>query len=370
MRAFSGFLTFGAIRLPMMAPGTASVDEVCQGLPEYRVFDDLLVRTRHVAPYMVLFTLYGQHVLDYITRSMGFRATDPYSYSNEIIRALFHRILGDRHQFAFNQLVKLEKSLLVPRLRDLVANGYTMARFLDEYVADPDSFVTFEIDACIHLDTAGDPPRRFEIKMFTCPGQSARLLARHLYPQPLKEFFVARDFMGFIAFATIHDPAGPALPPQYNPEVPEHLRTGWFLHLAIVDVRVLQTHHSATGRAERMLTAMRADHAFLARKINLNTHDCSISMITNYVKVIHMAYVIERMRRDLEESERRRDELERRREELERQREESERRREELERRREELERQREESERERKLLLKALKDAGIPSPLDKPGTS
>ncbi len=160
------------------------------------------------------------------------------------------------------------------------------------------------------------------------------------------------------------------MPPQYNPEVPEHLRTGWFLHLAIVDVRVLQTHHSATGRAERMLTAMRADHAFLARKINLNTHDCSISMITNYVKVIHMAYVIERMRRDLEESERRRDELERRREELERQREESERRREELERRREELERQREESERERKLLLKALKDAGIPSPLDKPGTS
>ncbi len=60
-------------------------------------------------------------------------------------------------------------------------------------------------------------------------------------------------------------------------------------------------------------------------------------MITNHVKVIHMAYVIERMRRDLEESERRRDESERRLEEL----------------------------ERENDLLLKALKDAGIPSPLD-----
>ncbi len=67
-------------------------------------------------------------------------------------------------------------------------------------------------------------------------------------------------------------------------------------------------------------------------------------MITNHVKVIHMAYVIERMRRDLEESERRRDESERR---------------------RDESERRLEELERENDLLLKALKDAGIPSPLD-----
>ncbi len=84
---------------------------------------------------------------------------------------------------------------------------------------------------------------------------------------------------------------------------------------------------------------MRNDHAFFAEKLSLNTHSCSISLIENYVKVIHMAYVIEQLKRDLEEERRLREEERRR----------------------------REESERQKKLLLKALKDAGIPSPLDDP---
>ena len=55
-----------------------------------------------------------------------------------------------------------------------------------------------------------------------------------------------------------------------------------------------------------------------------------------------MAYVIEQLQRELQEEQRQR----------------------------EESERQREEVEREKMILLKALKDAGIPSPLDKKGSS
>ena len=182
--------------------------------------------------------------------------------------------------------------------------------------------------------------------MVTCPDQSARVLARHLAPRRLAAYFVARDFMGFITFATIHDAGDPDSLPRYNEEVPGYLRTGWFLHLAIVDARILAKKQAAMKSAEQLLAAMRDDHAFLASKINLNTHDSSISMITNYVKVIHMAYVIEQLRRDLHESERRREESERRREE------------------------EREALEREKATLLKALKDAGIPSPLDEPDRS
>ncbi|MBN2151814.1 MAG: hypothetical protein JW839_10235, partial [Candidatus Lokiarchaeota archaeon] len=284
-----------------MDPGRAHVDEFCQHLPELRTFEDVIIRTRKVAPHAVLFTLYGQHVLVYITKSMNFRTTDPYSHSNEVTRDLFTRVFGDRYEFTFNQLLKMERSLLLPRLKQLVLEGFTLGNFVSSYEQDREPFVNVEIDACLHLEAAGTPPRRFEIKLFTCPGQSGRVLAQHLFPQPLKELFVARDFVGFISFATVHGAGDIARPPRYNDEVPEAYRTGWFLHLAVVDVNVLRTAQTAIDRAEQLLTAMRDDHAFLAGNINLNTNNCSISMIENYVKVIHMAYVIEQLRRDLQE---------------------------------------------------------------------
>ena len=322
-----------------MEPVVALVDEFCQHLPEYRAFDDMLIRTRQFVPHGVLFTLYGQHVLSYITKSLDFRSTDPYSHANDVTRALFQRLFGDRLAFSFNQHLTLERGLFLPRLEQLAKNGYTMDRLVREFRADPGSFVSVEIDACIGLDTSGDPPRRFEIKLFTCPGQSGRLLEQYLYPGVLADFFIARDFLGFITFATIHDAASPLQPPWYPDNLPRELRTGWFSHFAVVDARVLRATRTARERASQIISEMRNDHAFFVEKLDLYTQNCSTSMIENYVKVIHMAYVIEQLRRDLDESNRLR----------------------------EEERRMREEAERQKRLLLKALKDAGIPSPLDDP---
>ena len=347
------------MQVTMWHPGRgARIEELCDDVDEIRTFDDAIIRTRRATPHAILFTLYGPHVLDYITRSLTFRATDPASHVNNVTIELFTRVFGHRHILAFNQLVKLDKRLLVPKLKQLVKEGYTMERFVNEYENDPDGFVTAEIDATIHLDAGENPRRRVEIKLFTCPDGSCRVLAGHLRKAALQRLFATRDFLGFITFASIHDAGNPNLPPRYNNEVPERMRTGWFLHLAIVDARVMGIAGTATSRADALLDEMRRDHAFIAGKLNLNTHACSIDLITNYVKVIHMSYVIEKLKRDLEASERR-CESERCMREEERSMREEER------RMREEERRLREESEREKQLLLKALKDAGIPSPLD-----
>lgn len=328
----------------MHQPGPAVVDEIDQGIPELRSFEDVLIRTRRIAPHAVLFTLYGAHVVDYIARSMEFRATDPKSHVDDITRALFQRIFGGRYTLAFNKLIKLEKTLIVGKLRNLLDAGYTLEAFVEAYEKDAKPFTTVEIDASIQLDAEGQPKRRFEIKLFTCPGQSGSVLEGRMTRATLQRYFSTRDFMGFITFASIHDATHPKRPPRYNDKVPEAWRTGWFLHLAIVDARVLIAPGTARTLANEVLGAMQEDHAFMARHLSINTRDCPVSLIENYVKVINMSYIIEQLQRDLEESERRREELERR---------------------REELERQRDAMERKARRLEKALKDAGIPSPRD-----
>jgi hypothetical protein len=230
-------------------------------------------------------------------------------------------------------------------------NSVQFKIIIKKYEENEREFFKFEIDAELHLETVESPVRRFENKLYTCPGQSHEVLIKYLYPEELKKFFTIRDYLGTITFANIHDAKDYNRPYVFPKGFPDEKRYEWLLHFVVIDKRILLSNKRASEHASEILKEIKADHEFFMKELELNRDDCSISLIENYVKVVNLLYMIEDLKMQLEDERRQKDEINRQKDEINRQRE-SER-------------RQKEENEKKVKILLQTLKEAGIKPPFE-----
>jgi hypothetical protein len=102
-----------------------------------------------------------------------------------------------------------------------------------------------------------------------------------------------RDYLGIITFATIHKKSDKNLPYSFPEGYPVENRYEWMLHFVIIDRRIMMSQKSAKEHANEILREFRMDHQFFIEELELNSDDCSISLIENYVKVVNLLYIIE-----------------------------------------------------------------------------
>ena len=321
-----------------------TIEELFDFRTEFQEYDDLTIRSRKINNYAAVITLWGPHVINYIGESIRVRANDQLSFSNAVNKLLFHRILGSRFQFEFNQNIKIEKELILDKIEQLLNQGYDFAKIKQKIQHEQREFYNYKLDVQIEIANLTEKRLSFETKLFTCPDQGASILSKHLTPGSLTRYFQTRDFMGLITFSHMVDSNEPNRSFRFPDEVPLRQRFDWFLHFIVFDYRILDDSRASTDIGNEMIAAIQQDHEKFLEKLSLNRYPCSIRLIENYLKVVHMSYIIQ----ELEEK-------------VERERQEKERERQEKERERQEKERQQKELIRQRKQFLQFLKNKKIP---------
>ena len=230
-----------------------TVDEIYFQDLEQAQSDDLMVRQRKITQYGLLYTCYGKHVEQYIFDSLGLRTTDAFTYANTVNERLFKRLFGSRFTFAFNSRIKIEKALMIAKLKELLQQGYDLQSFISDYEKNPNQFLTHEIDVSMFAKGMGIPSYLIETKIFTCPGQGSSILQKYLQPMFLKKNFVSRDYLALITFSSLVKTSNPDMLYEFPPEVSKERRTHWFLHLLILDHRILSEKKPTLQLADDLL---------------------------------------------------------------------------------------------------------------------
>ncbi len=285
-------------------PSLNCLEDIINFQSEIREEKDLTLRTRKINQHTALFTLHGRHVIEYIKESTKIRASDQFRYSNEVNKLLFARIFGNQFNFDFNQIVKVEKEIQFEKIEQLLNEGYNISEIKRKFQKRDIDFFRYEMDVRIQINNLGPKKLNVETKIFTCPDQGSAILASHLTSESLHMYLSTRDYMGFITFANMIDAKNPEKPFKFPSEVLREQRNDWFLHLLIVDHRILGENKSSRALAEEMFAAIKEDHQFFLERLGLNRYSCSIKLIENYVKVVHMSYLIEELEEKLEEKSR------------------------------------------------------------------
>jgi hypothetical protein len=277
-----------------------NVEEIIDFQPEIHQYEDLTIRSRKINNYTGVMTLYGPHVIKYIAESVRIRANDQFSFSNAVNKLLFQKIIGNRFQFEFNQHIKIEKEIILDKIELLLNQGYEFSKIKQQIQQDKKEFYNYELDVKIEIANLSTHGLSFETKLFTCPGQSGSILARHLMPSSLHHYFQTRDFMGLITFSHLVDSREPEKPFRFPEGVPREHRFDWFLHFKILDYRILAEQRASSDIADEIISSIREDHAFFLTKLSLNSYPCSIRLIENYLKVVHMSYFIQELEEKVE----------------------------------------------------------------------
>ena len=277
-----------------------NVEEIIDFQPEIHQYEDLTIRSRKINNYTGVMTLYGPHVIKYIAESVRIRANDQFSFSNAVNKLLFQKILGNRFQFEFNQHIKIEKEIILDKIELLLNQGYEFSKIKQQIQQDKKEFYNYELDVKIEIANLSTHGLSFETKLFTCPGQSGSILAGHLMPSSLHHYFQTRDFMGLITFSHLVDSREPEKPFRFPEGVPREHRFDWFLHFKILDYRILAEQRASSDIADEIISSIREDHAFFLTKLSLNSYPCSIRLIENYLKVVHMSYFIQELEEKVE----------------------------------------------------------------------
>jgi len=281
-------------------PALNCLEDIIDFQSEIRQEHDLTIRTRKINQFTALFTLHGKHVIEYITESTKIRASDQFRYSNEVNKLLFARIFATQFNFDFNQVVKVEKEMQFEKIEQLINQGYNLSEIKRKFEKNDKEFFKYEMDVRIQLTNLGPKKLNVETKIYTCPDQKPTILASHLTPDSLNKYLSTRDFMGFITFANMVDSQNQEKAFKFPLEVPREKRFDWFLHFLLVDHRILGENKSSSALAEEMVAAIKEDHQFFLERLELNRYPCSIRLIENYVKVVHLSYLIEALEEKLE----------------------------------------------------------------------
>ena len=230
-------------------------------------------------------------------------------------------------------MFSVSTSLLLDRFEALNRSINDFGKAIQKIREKQEEFVTHEIDAVIYVHSAAMHEKWIEIKLFTCPDQSSRVLEKYLEPRALKEYFTKNDFLGLMGFSLIYTDQGEPLAFE-----DERLRLipnaagSWMIHLLLLDQGVCNDLRSTPDRAKWLLDQIREELEFFDQRLGLNNYGCMFKMTENFVKVVKMEQLLEDYKVELEQEKKEKEQAQQREEQERRKREKAEKKIAELER--------------------------------------
>jgi flagellar biosynthesis GTPase FlhF len=349
---------------PPPAHDRPTIDALVHHLPSYRPADPktgLILQKTTLTKSICHICMYGDAVESYINHALVFPANNPKAFADQITKDILGHIFPPDFHPEFNQYVSISTNLLIEKFEELAAAGLSLPNTIEQIKADQEEFVTHEIDAVIYVQDATIREQWMEIKMFTCPDQSAKVIRRLLQPKELVSYFTTNDYLGLMGFSLICTPDGVPVSTQKVSPVGLEGWSGWMIHLLVFDQGVCTDPRSTSDLADWLLAQVKGDLEKMAAHVGLNKENCFFQMTENFVKVVKMTQIIEEFKEELmqerEAKEREREAKEREREAKEREREAKERAQREAEKAQREAEKAQREAEKAKQRIAELEKE-------------
>ena len=287
---------------PSPAHDRPTIDALVRHLPPYRPANPktgLILQKTMLTRSIAHICMYGDAVESYINHALVFPANNPKAFADQITKDVLGHIFPPDFHPEFNQYVSISTSLLVQKFEELAAAGLTLPNAIDRIKTAQEEFVTHEIDAVIYVQAADAREHWMEIKMFTCPEQSAKVIRRLLQPKALVSYFTTNDYLGLMGFSLLCTADGVPLPTQRESPAGLEGASSWMINLLVFDPGVYMDPRSTNDLADWLLTQVHGDLEKMAAHVGLNKENCFFQMTENFVKVVRMTQIIEEFKEEL-----------------------------------------------------------------------
>jgi len=281
-----------------------TINTLVQHIPTYQSADSqtgVIISKTMLTDSICHVCIYGKNIESYINHSLVFPANNPKAFADQITKDVVGLIFPADFQPEFNQYVSISSSLLLDRFDELNRSGLTLSKAIEKIKANQEEFVTHEIDAVIYVSSAAIREKWMEIKLFTCPDQSAKILNRLLQPKQLKEYFTTNDYLGLMGFSLVCTNDGVPIPHQKIPPVGLKGMSSWMIHFLLCDQGICDDPRSTTDLGTWLLTQIQLELQKMTTKVGLNNYNCFFRMTENFVKVVKMAQLLEEFKEELKE---------------------------------------------------------------------
>jgi hypothetical protein len=278
------------------------VTDLVAHLPSFRPLTDphgLMLKKTMIAPSICLLSIYGKAIEHYINHALIFPANNPKAFADQITKDVLGQVFPPDFHPEFNQYVSISSSLSLTRFEELLNSGLSSSQQIEKVKANQEEFLTHEIDAVIYVTPAEMRERWIEIKLFTCPEQSAKIISRLIQPQALQSYFATNDYLGLMGFSLICTDDGLPLPYQRHPPAVMKETGSWMIHLLLFDAGICLDRRSASQLGDWLLTQLGVDLHEMTTRLGLNTLGCFFRMTENFVKVVRMTQIIEEYKEEL-----------------------------------------------------------------------
>jgi len=343
-------------------------------LPDSR---NLKIIHSRISDCLVLFSLYGKHVDNFLNRFLEFRAHNQRRTADKLVRRVFKAIFTPSSRPLFNLYLTLDKKADWDQFKKDYPNIDT--KRLD--AKNPDGTFKYykaEVDAAIQvslfpsLSGGGNTPKErtvqenisknihrgyifTEMKMFTAPhSDPGRSLRNLLQKARLEDYFSLRYIYGVIGISYLKTNKDNAPVAQNDSILQGRKNTPTnIIHVAMMDNRILKMYSNAPKRASIILEAISKAQKVVEKECGYQEKDFKFELIYNILKVIKMSQKIVSLEKRIEKLERERQKKEREKKKIEQE-------KQQVEQEKQQVEQEKQEIIKQTELYRKKLKSLGI----------
>jgi hypothetical protein len=285
-------------------PEKAKINTLLNHLPPLKVADpktDVIMSMKMLTPSCYHISMYGKPVETYINQSLVFPANNPKAFADQITKQVIGKIFPPDFHPEFNQYVSISSSLYLERFDELAKTNIPLPKAIEKIKSNQEDFINHEIDAVIYVNSSVVQEKWMEIKMFTCPDQSAKVINRLLQPKELKSYFLTNDYLGLMGFSLICTKDGTPVPYQkIHPKGLEGM-SSWMIHFLLFDQGICDDPRPTSELADWILTQIQIELDEMTSRMDLNKYNCFFKMTENFVKVVRMAQLLEEYKEKLKD---------------------------------------------------------------------
>ncbi|MHA1715042.1 MAG: hypothetical protein ACTSXP_05335, partial [Promethearchaeota archaeon] len=266
--------------------------------------DEITIISKRIGESMVIYSLFGKSIDNYVESLLKFRAADQRNTANVTTKKIFKHVFDPRTKLCFNVSIILKKSENESEISsksspDRASNQ--RGREVDEGKAKYESKA--EIDVTINAAISpfneqsksnewNDKYIFVEIKLFTAPIEKRdKALRPLLQAKNLSYYFEMRHLFGVIGTSYLsHASPDNNDPVAWSKEEYEANKDKplWISHLILMDARVLSEYKNSPSRAAAILSAIGNHQELIQARIGFNRKKYKFKLIYNYLKVLKM----------------------------------------------------------------------------------
>ena len=278
------------------------ITELVNHLPSLRMptlQNNTIILKRMVNSSICLLSIYGKSVEDYINQALVFPANNPKAFADRITRDVIGQIFPPHYKPEFNQYVSISTALVLEKLDELSQITKNVPDAIQKIKENQEDFITHEIDAIIYVSSAEMREKWMEIKLFTCPHQTAKVLNRLLQPAALQSYFLTNDYLGLMGFSLVCTKEGEPVPYQKTKPLELEEQGNWMIHLILLDAGVLSDPRTTGELGSWILSQIELDLTEMSSHLGLYKQNLFFKMTENFVKVVRMTQIIEEYKEEL-----------------------------------------------------------------------